>query len=73
MAGRDGASRTAGVKTDYSNIQPRVGLAATLPHRIVVRGGYGWSFIPANRSSFATMKNFPLAVAYAPTSLGQQP
>ena len=70
VAGRDGASRTAGVKTDYSNIQPRFGFAATLPHQIVVRGGYGWSFIPANRSSFATMKNFPLAVAYAPTSLG---
>ena len=70
VAGRDGASRTAGVKTDYSNIQPRFGLAATLPHRMVVRGGYGWSFIPANRSSFATMKNFPLAVAYAPTSVG---
>ena len=70
VAGKNGASRTAGVKTDYSNIQPRLGLAATLPHRMVVRGGYGWSFIPANRSSFATMKNFPLAVAYAPTSLG---
>jgi hypothetical protein len=70
VAGRDGASRTAGVKTDYSNIQPRFGFAATLPRQIVVRGGYGWSFIPANRSSFATMKNFPLAVAYAPTSLG---
>src|SRR5687768_17130285 len=70
VAGQDGASRTAGVKTDYSNIQPRFGFAATLPQQIVVRGGYGWSFIPANRSSFATMKNFPLAVAYAPTSLG---
>jgi len=70
VAGRDGASRSAGIKTDWSNIQPRFGLAATLPHQTVVRGGYGLSFIPNNRSSFAIMKNFPLAVAYAPTSLG---
>jgi hypothetical protein len=70
VAGRDGASRSAGIKTDWSNIQPRFGLAATLPHQMVVRGGYGLSFIPNNRSSFAIMKNFPLAVAYAPTSLG---
>ena len=70
VAGRDGVSRSAGIKTDWSNIQPRFGLAATLPHQTVVRGGYGLSFIPNNRSSFAIMKNFPLAVAYAPTSLG---
>jgi len=70
VAGRDGASRTAGVKTDYSNVQPRFGFAATLPQSMVIRGGYGLSFIPNNRTSFATMKNFPLAVAYAPTSLG---
>ena len=30
VAGRDGVSRTAGVSTDYGNIGPRLGFAATL-------------------------------------------
>ena len=50
VAGQNGASRTAGVKTDYSNIQPRFGFAATLPHRMVVRGGYGLAFVPSNQT-----------------------
>src|SRR5262249_45066733 len=59
MAGQEGVSRAAGVKTDYSNLAPRVGFSATLPRRVVVRGGYGLSFFPANNQSQSLMKNPP--------------
>ena len=59
IAGKDGVSRTAGVKTDYSNLAPRAGFSATLPRRVVVRGGYGLSFFPANNQSQSLMKNPP--------------
>src|SRR5437667_5256832 len=32
---------TVGVKTDYSDIGPRVGFSATAPGRLVFRGGFG--------------------------------
>ena len=71
VAGQNGASRTAGVKTDYSNIQPRFGFSATLPHRMVLRGGYGWTFVPSTQTSFSVMKNEPLFSLYGPvTNLG---
>ncbi len=71
VAGQNGASETAGVKTDYSNVQPRIGFAATLPYSTVVRGGFGLSFVPSNQTSFSVMKNEPLFSLYGPvTSLG---
>jgi len=70
VAGQN-ASRTAGVETDYSNVQPRFGFAATLPHSTVIRGGYGLSFVPSTQTSFSVMKNAPLFTLYGPvTSVG---
>src|SRR2546423_11778674 len=37
VAGENGVSRYAGIKTDYTNLAPRLGFAATLPHAIVIR------------------------------------
>ena len=71
VAGQNGASRTAGVNTDYSNVQPRLGFAATLPHQMVVRGGYGLTFVPSTQTSFSVMKNEPLFSIYGPvTNIG---
>jgi hypothetical protein len=66
VAGRDGVSRTAGVKTDWSNIGPRLGFAATLSDSMVLRGGYGVTYLPGNIASFAYMKNAPLFSIYGP-------
>ena len=68
VAGRDGVSSTAGVKTDYSNIQPRLGFSATLPAQMVLRGGYGISYFPANTGSFSYLKNPPFTANYGPVT-----
>ncbi len=66
VAGRDGVSKTAGVKTDYSNVAPRLGFSATLPHSIVARGGYGIAFFPGNQQSGSLMKNAPFVSSFGP-------
>jgi outer membrane receptor protein involved in Fe transport len=43
QASVNGVSRTAGVKTDYSNFSPRVGFAYTVRPEMVVRRGFGLS------------------------------
>jgi outer membrane receptor protein involved in Fe transport len=68
VAGVDGVSRTAGVNTDYSNIQPRFGFAASLPNRIVLRGGYGVSFYPQNKNANSFLKNPPFDATYGPVT-----
>jgi len=66
VAGQDGVGRTAGVKTDYSNIGPRVGFAASLPYQMVLRGGWGLAYFPNNKNSGAYMKNPPFTANYGP-------
>ena len=71
VAGENGVSRYAGIKTDYTNLAPRLGFAATLPHAIVLRGGYGLSFFPANTGASYYLKNPPVIDTYGPvTSAG---
>ena len=71
VAGQDGVSNTAGVKTDYSDFGPRLGFSATLPQSMVVRGGYGLSFFPGNVLSPSYLKNPPFTANYGPvTSTG---
>jgi hypothetical protein len=41
MAGQNGVSRTAGVRTDYTGIAPRVGFAWRASHSTTLNGGYG--------------------------------
>ena len=64
VAGQNGVSESAGVKTDYSNIAPRFGAAATLPSRVVVRGGWGVSYFPGNYMSQSLLKNPPFVSTY---------
>jgi hypothetical protein len=47
LAGVD-TSDTVGVNTDFKNIAPRLGFAATLPHDFVLRGGFGISYYPTD-------------------------
>jgi hypothetical protein len=53
------ASKTAGVHTDYKDVAPRLGFAATLGHGTVVRGGFGMSYFPTNYASPGDLKNPP--------------
>ena len=59
-------SRTANIKTDYSNLAPRVGFSATLPQRMVLRGGYGLSYFPGNYMSQSFLKSAPFTSTYGP-------
>jgi hypothetical protein len=71
VAGENGVSRYAGVKVDYTDIAPRLGFAATLPHAVVLRGGYGLSYFPANTGASYYLKNTPVIDTYGPvTSAG---
>ena len=68
VAGQNGVSESAGVKTDYSNIAPRLGFSATLPNLVVLRGGWGLSYFPGNYMSQSLMKNPPFIGSYGPVT-----
>jgi len=50
---------TAGVPTNYTDISPRFGFAATLKHDMVLRGGFGLVFYPVNYHSPYFMESPP--------------
>jgi hypothetical protein len=64
LPGIQHSSPTAGVKTDYKDIAPRIGFAATVGKGLVVRGGFGMSFFPGSYASGAAMRNAPFAFNY---------
>ena len=64
VAGVNGVSNTVNIKTQYGNLQPRVGFAATLSHGTVLRGGFGTSYWPNNVASPANLKNAPFVATY---------
>jgi hypothetical protein len=66
VAGQNGVSRTAGIQTDYTNLAPRAGFSATLPWKMVLRGGYGLSFFPGNYMSQSFLKSAPFTSTYGP-------
>jgi len=68
VAGQDGVGRTAGVKTDYSDIGPRLGFSASLPYRMVLRGGWGLAYYPNNKNAGAFMKKPPFTANYGPVT-----
>ena len=51
--------RTIGVNSDYTNFSPRIGLAASLPRSMVLRGGYGISYYPQDIQSQIQNPNPP--------------
>jgi hypothetical protein len=68
VADQNGVSATAGVNTDFSNLGPRVGFAASLTPKTVLRGGYGISYFPANMLSGSYLKNPPFTANYGPVT-----
>ena len=62
---------SAGVKTDFSDIGPRAGMAATLPGKFVFRLGYGIYYDPVLRGAGSYLKNPPVTENFGPyTSAG---
>ena len=59
MAGQNGVSATAGIHTEWRDFQPRLGFAITLPHNMVVRGGFSTTYSPNNGGSQGSLKNEP--------------
>ncbi len=59
LPGNQQSNSTGMVATNYLNIAPRFGFAATLKHNTVIRGGFGLSFFPTNYASGAAFKNAP--------------
>jgi hypothetical protein len=43
-----GVNNHAGVRTNKGNLAPRFGFAASLPYKMVLRGGYGITYYPGN-------------------------
>ena len=66
VANVGGVDGHAGIKTDFSNVAPRLGFSATVTPTTVVRGGYGLSFFPGNYTSNADLKNAPFVSVYNP-------
>ncbi len=61
---------TAGLKTTYTNLAPRVGYAATVIPGLVARGGFGLAYFPGNYTSNASEKNAPFNAVYSPSVNG---
>jgi Carboxypeptidase regulatory-like domain len=59
LPGAQKSGSTAGVKTDYRDLAPRFGFAATLGHGTVLRGGFGMTYWPGNYTAGALMKGAP--------------
>jgi outer membrane receptor protein involved in Fe transport len=64
VAGQNGVTRAVNVNTDYSNLAPRFGFSATLPYRMVMRGGWGLTYFPTNMHSPALFRNQPFTSSY---------
>lgn len=68
IPGQNGTGDGAGIETDYGNLAPRFGFAATVREGTVVRGGYGLSFFPSSMASNAVMRNTPFTFTSASTN-----
>jgi hypothetical protein len=71
IAGQNGIDAHGNVRTDYSNLAPRVGFAYTLMPRTVLRGGFGMTFAPENMTSGAALVNQPFTATFGPYAARQ--
>ncbi len=71
VAGQPGVTPTGNVRTDYSNLAPRVGFAYTPLPRTVIRGGFGMTFAPENMTSGAALVNQPFTATFGPYTPAQ--
>ncbi len=68
VAGTPGVDAHGNIRTDYSNLAPRVGFAFTPKPRTVIRGGFGLSFAPENLTSGSALVNQPFNATIGPCS-----
>jgi hypothetical protein len=68
VAGQNGVSNTAGIKTDYHGVAPRIGFAYSPQPGFVIRGGFGIGYIPMNNTSAANLKNPPFVATVSSCS-----
>lgn len=66
IANQNGVDGHAGIKTDYSNVAPRLGIAYSINPKTVLRAGYGLSYFPGNYTSNASLKNVPEVAVFSP-------
>ena len=69
VANVNGVDGHAGIKTDFSNVAPRLGFSYSATPQTVIRGGYGLSFFPGNYTSGASLKNAPFVSVYSPNCI----
>ena len=63
LSGANHGTSTANVKTDFSNISPRLGFATSLGRSTVLRGGFGLSYFPNQIGNAGVLQNVPLVVS----------
>jgi hypothetical protein len=68
-----GTSASGGVKTDYSDVSPRVGAEINLGHGLVVRGGFGFSYYPPIMQTQVENTNAPFSYICFPCFSSQFP
>ncbi len=66
VAGVNGVSASAGIKSDYKNFAPRLGFTYEIANGMVLRGGFGMSYFPGNYTSNSDLKNAPFVSVYSP-------
>jgi hypothetical protein len=64
VAGQNGVSSTAGIRTWYGGVQPRIGLSQTLGHGMVLHAGFGIAVYSDLITSNATPKNPPILATF---------
>ena len=69
IAGVNGANGSAGVKTDYGSIAPRLGFAYNMRQGTVLRGGYGRVYFRDSSSPSLPYTNPPFVTTYSPNPL----
>jgi len=73
LLGANHSSKTAGVNTDFLDIQPRFGFAWSLPHSMVVRGGYGLTYFPTAQGPSSALNNAPYSFSLQCSKPGSGP
>ncbi len=65
LLGVNHSSKTAGVNTDFGDVQPRFGFAWSLPGHMVVRGGYGITYFPTAQGPSSALNNAPYSYSFS--------
>ena len=65
LPGVQNSSSTGGIRTDFRDIAPRFGFAASLGRDTVLRGGFGMSYFPDVFGTSSVMRNAPFNFTYA--------